>query len=146
MKVLCNRYDCQFQNNGECCENIICLDEDGECMDYESYLEQKEWQTPYWKRMQDTKNNRICRVKYFGQEFEFRGRKFYVDERGDYAYVTDGATGMGCGMRWHLEERIDRIVEFAPKIEPPLEELPTATYDPTTRTFTYESEVETNAR
>jgi hypothetical protein len=142
MKVFCNRYDCQYQNEGECCAEIISIDEDGECEDYESYLDQKEWQTPYWKRMIDRNKNQMCRVKWYGQEFEFNGRKFYVDEKGDYVLVTDGATGMSVGQRRCLEERIEKIIEFAPTIEPPLEGLPIATYDQKTRTFTYESEVE----
>lgn len=143
MKVFCNRYDCQYQNEGVCIAAIVCIDEDGECEKYESYLDKKEWQNPYWKRMIDKNNNRICRVKYYGREFELKGRKFYVDEKGECAGVTDGATGYLCGRRFCLEERIDKIIELASTITPPLEELPIATYDPDTRTFTYESESDT---
>ena len=142
MRVFCNRYDCKYQNKGECNAEIIRLDEDGECEAYENYLDQKEWQTPYWKRMNDEKNNRVCRVKWFGQEFEVKGRKFYADEKGDYVIVTDGATGLSCGQKCYIEERIDKIIELAATIKPPLEELPIATYDFKTRTFTYESEVQ----
>lgn len=142
MKVFCNRYDCRYQNEGECNAEIISLDEDGECEDYESYLEQKEWQTPYWKRMRDDKNSRTCRVQYYGKQIEINGRKFYIDENSNFAIATDGETGCSCGQTLYVEERFDQIVKAAASVETPLEELPIATYDPKTRTFTYESEVE----
>lgn len=141
MTVYCRKFDCKFCDEGTCKGEIICLDEDGECEDYESYLDQKKWQTPYWKRMRDDKNNRICRVQYYGQEFEINGRKFYVDDKSDYAIATDGATGFACGQKIYIEERFNAIVKAAASVETPLEELPIATYDPNTRTFTYESEV-----
>lgn len=142
MIVWCDSYECKYCEEGQCKAEVICLDEDHDCRDYESYLEEKEWQAPYWKRMLDKKNNRVCRVKYYGNEFEVKGRKFYVDYKSEYATVTDGETGLSCGSRCEIEKRIDRIIELAPTVEPPLEELPIATYDDRTRTFTYESEVE----
>ena len=142
MIVWCDCYDCMFNREGQCGSEVLYLDEDHDCRDYESYRENEKWQTPYWKRLLDKNNNRVCRVKYYGNEFEVKGRKFYVDYKGEYASVTDGETGMHCGVRCELEKRIDRIIELAPTIEPRLEDLPIATYDSNTRTFTYESEVE----
>lgn len=142
MIVWCDSYECKYCQEGQCEAEVIYLDEDHDCRDFESYLEEKEWQTPFWKRMLDRDNNQVCRVQYYGNEFEVKGKKFYVEYKGEYTTVTDGETGLSCGSKCELEKRIDRIIELIPTIKPPLEELPIATYNTATRKFTYKSEVE----
>jgi hypothetical protein len=142
MIVWCDSYECKYCEEGQCKAEVIYIDEDHECRDFESYLEEKEWSIPFWKRMLDRDNDQICRVQYFGKEVEVKGRKFYVESKSEYATVTDGETGLSCGSRFELEKRIDRIIELTPTIEPKLEELPIATYDGETRKFIYESEVQ----
>jgi hypothetical protein len=143
MIVWCDCQECKYNEEGQCIGEVICLDQDGECEDFESYLEEKEWQTPYWKRMLDRDNNRVCRVQYYGNEFEVKGRKFYVDFKGEYSSVTDGETGLACGRKSEIESRIDKISKAAQSVKPRLEELPIATYNDKTRKFTYESEGDT---
>lgn len=142
MTVWCKREECRFCLNGICKSDVIGIDEDGECEDFESYLEQAAWQKPFWKRMIDKENNIICRVLYHGLEFEIKGRKFFVDHKGEYANATDAITGLAAGNKMYLEERIDKINEVAADVKPPLEELPIAIYDEKTRKFIYENEAE----
>ena len=142
MIVWCDSYECKYCEEGQCKAEVIYIDEDQDCREFESYLDEKEWQTPFWKRMLDRDNNRACRVQYYGNELEVKGRKFYVDYQGECSNVTDRETGLSCGSKFELEKRIDRIIELAPTIEPKLEDLPIATYNDKTRKFTYESEVD----
>lgn len=140
MKVMCWNEECKYCLNGHCSLNELTIDEGCECECFESYFDDPEWQVPFWKRMIDRDNNRLCRVQFRGKEFKVKGRKFFVENRSDYALVTDAKTGLGCGTVAALEDRIDRIIEIGDKVEPLLESLPIATYDEETRKFTYESE------
>lgn len=142
MNVWCDCYECRYCEEGECKRKVISLNEGAECMDFESYREEKDWQTPFWKRMSDKENKQICRVRYYGKEFEVKGRKFYVEYKGEHSTATDGETGLSCGEKCDIEKRIDRIIKVAKTYKPSLEELPIATYDDKTRKFTYESEVQ----
>ena len=139
MILWCDDCECKYYKDGQCVSEVVCIDECHECGSFESYREEKEWLTPFWKRMLDRDNNIVCRVQYYGNEFEVKGRKFYVEYKGDYASVTDGETGLACGQRHELEKRIDKIIELTPAVEPRLEDLPIATYNDKTRKFTYES-------
>ncbi len=139
MKVYCCKDDCKYIKDNFCESEIICINDDGNCDDFESYLEEKEWQTPYWKRMLDKDNNKVCRVQYRGKKFEINGRTFFVDYKSDYAIVTDFLTGLSCGEVCRLDnKRVDAIIHAAQKVEPPLEDLPIAIYDEKTRKFSYE--------
>jgi|GEM_PF-1697510 len=140
MKIFCRVDDCRYQETGFCKRGNISINEDFECEEYESYLDTEEWQKPFWKRMLDKEHSRICRVKYYGKEIEIEGRKFFVESKNDYAFITDAATGYACGKRAFVEERIDKIIEAANKVEVPLSELPIAVYDEVERVFTYEAE------
>lgn len=142
MIVWCDCYECRYCEEGQCQAEVVYLDEMRECREFESYFDEKEWQTPFWKRLLDKNNNRIFRVRYYGKEFEVKGRKFYVENKSNYASVTDGETGLSCGSKFEIEKRINQIIKIAPTVEPHLEEIPVATYDDKTRTFTYESEVQ----
>ena len=141
MIVWCDSYECKYCEEGKCEAEVICIDEDNECRDFESYLEEKEWRTPFWKRMLDRDNNRVCRVRYYGKEFEVKDRKFYVESKSEYATVTDGETGVSVGEKCEIQKRIDKIIKLTLTIEPKLEDLPIATYNDETRKFTFKSEV-----
>lgn len=140
MQVMCWTDECKFALNGYCSLNELTIDEDGECGCFESYFDSPEWNTPFWKRMIDRDNNRICRVQFCGKEIEVKGRKFFVEDRSAFASVTDAKTGLRCSNLNELEDRIDKIIEIGDKVEPLLESLPIAKYDEKTRKFTYESE------
>lgn len=142
MIVWCDSYECKYCEEGQCKAEVIFIDEDNECRDFESYLEEKEWQTPFWKRMLDRDNNRVCRVQYYGKEFEVKDRKFYVESKSEYATVTDGETGLSVGTKCEIQKFIDKIIKLTLTIEPKLEDLPIATYNDKTRKFTFESEVQ----
>lgn len=142
MIVNCWNDECKYFQRGYCSLHTLTIDEDGECDSFENYRDALEWQKPFWKRMIDRDNNRICRVQYRGKEFEVKGRKFFVESNGDFADVTDAKTGLLCGQFQHIENRIDKIIEMGDVVEPLLESLPIATYDDKTRKFTYENEKE----
>ena len=138
MNIFCRVDDCRYMERGLCRRGDISINEDYECEDYESYLDTEEWKKPFWKRMLDRDNNRTCRVEYYGKEIEVKGRKFFVESKSPSARLTDAITGMGCGNLFMLEDRVDMIEERAKTVTTPLQELPIATYDEHTRTFTYE--------
>jgi len=138
VNIFCGADDCRYIECGLCKRGDISISEDLECEDYESYLDTEEWNKPFWKRMLDKDNNRICRVEYYGKEIEIKGRKFFKESRSEYAHLTDAITGMHSGTIAFVEDNIVKIEEAAKKVEIPLEELPIATYDEHTRTFIYE--------
>ena len=120
---------------------LISLDEDGECESFEDYHNDKEWQTPFWKRMLDRERNQECRVKYIGKEIETGGRIFYIESNSYHASLTDKETGLACGDMAQLNENVDivgKITEAAKKFTSVME-LPVAEYDEKTRKFSYPS-------
>ena len=134
MTVYCQSEECRFNKDGECDRGVISLDCDNECEDFESYLNDPEWQKPFWKRLIDRKTKQIYRVLFRGKEIEVKGRIFYVDTNSSYAMVTDEITGFGCGQRKDLESRIEKIQENISKCNiPPLDTLPVGIYDEKTR-------------
>lgn len=138
MNIFCRVDDCRYQETGFCKRGNISINEDFECEEYESYLDTEEWQKPFWKRMLDKEHSRICRVKYYGKEIEFNGRKFFAESRSEYSYLTDELTGMGSGTIEFVKNNFDKVLEAASRVEIPLQELPIATYDEKTRKFNYE--------
>ena len=64
MNIFCRVEDCRYIEMGMCKRNAISIGEDAECREYESYLDTEEWKKPFWKRMLDAENNRVCRVRY----------------------------------------------------------------------------------
>jgi hypothetical protein len=134
MRVYCDLDTCRYNKNYECYRGTISLDCDGECQDFESLYDDPEWQKPYWKRLLDRDTKQIYRVLFHGKEIEIKGRKFFVDVNSDYATATEETTGLSCGSRCDLEERIDKIIENIAKCNlPPLETLPIGEYDEKTR-------------
>ncbi len=138
MNIFCRVDDCRYMESGFCKRGDISIGEDFECEDYESYLDAEEWRKPFWKRMLDKDNNRICRVRYYGKEIEFNGRKFFAESRSEYSYLTDELTGMGSGTIEFIKNNFNKILEVSSKVDIPLKELPIATYDEKTRKFHYE--------
>lgn len=134
MTVYCQSEECRFNKNGECDRGVISLDCYNECEDFESYLDDAEWQKPYWKRLIDRETNKVYRVLFHGKEIEINGMKFFVDVNSDYAMTTEATTGFGCGQRCDLESRLGKIRENMAKHDfPPLETLPIGEYDKKTR-------------
>lgn len=132
--VYCSSEECRWNKNGECDRGVITLDCDNECSDFESYLDDAEWQKPYWKRLINKETRKVYIVQFRGKEIEVKGRKFFVDVNSDYATATDEITGLNAGSRCDLESRIDKIIELASKLDmPPLESLPIGLYDEETR-------------
>ena len=129
MTVFCQLEECKWNKNGECDRGVISLDCDGECEDFESYLDDAEWQKPYWKRMIDRETKQVYRVLFYGKEIEIKGIKFFVDVNSDYATATEEITGLNAGKRCELERRMEKIIEYIPKCNPPLETLPIGEYD-----------------
>lgn len=143
MTVYCQSDECRFNKDGECNRGVISLDCDNECEDFESYLNDPEWQKPFYKRLIDPKTKKIYRVLYRGKDIEVKGRKFYVDTDSSYALATDEITGLGCGQRKDLESRIDKILENISKCNiPPLDTLPVGIYDLKTREVRPNTETE----
>lgn len=138
MNIFCRVDDCRYIENGLCKREITSIGEDLECEDYESYLDTEEWKKPFWKRMLDKDNNRICRVKYYGKEIEYNGRKFFAESKSEYAYLTDALTGMGSGTIEFIKNNFDKVLEATNRVDIPLQELPIATYDEQKRVFTYQ--------
>lgn len=137
MTVYCQAEECRWNKDGECDRGVISLDCDNECEDFESYLNDAEWQKPYWKRLIDRETKQIYRVLFRGKEIEVKGMKFFVDTNSSYAMTTEETTGFGCGQRCDLEARIEKIIENISKINaPPLETLPIGEYDKRTRRVT----------
>lgn len=142
-RVLCWRDDCKFLANGsECGCACISLDKDGECENFKDYHDDKEWQTPFWKRMLDREHNKECRVEYLGKEIETGGRIFYIESNSYYASLTDKETGLNVGNLAQLNENADIIgkINEAAKKYAPVTDLPVAAYDGKTRKFTYPDE------
>ena len=140
--VYCWQEECASCEGGICTKEIISLDDEGCCESFEDCYDQERWQTPYWKRLYDRKNKRVCRVLYHGLKFEVQSRTFFVDTKSAYANATDEITGMSAGPRCYLDERVGKIIESGKNVTPILEELPIATFDEETRTFTYEEDNE----
>ncbi len=138
MNIFCRVDDCRYMENGFCKRGDISIDKDLECEDYESYLDTEEWKKPFWKRMLDKDNNRICRVKYYGKEMEYNGRKFFAENKSEYARLTDELTGMSSGTIEFIKNNFDKVLEAANRVEILLQELPIALYDEQKRVFTYE--------
>ena len=138
MNIFCRVDDCRYNERGFCKQENISISEDLECEDYESYLDTEEWKQPFFKRMLDKDNNRICRVKYYGKEIEINGRKFFDESISEYSYLNDELTGMGSGTIEFIKNNFDKVIESASKVDIPLQELPIALYDEQKRVFTYE--------
>lgn len=137
MTVFCQSEECRWNKSGECDRGVISLDCYNECEDFESYLDDAEWQKPYWKRLIDRETKQVYRVLFHGKEIEIKGMKFFVDVNSDYAMTTEETTGMGCGKRCDLESSIEKIIEHIAKFDmPPLETLPIGEYDVKTRKVT----------
>lgn len=137
--VYCYSEDCKYFLHGVCGRDSIDLDYDNQCEDYESYLDDEEWQKPYWKRMLDRETKQVYRSLYHGKEIEIQGLKFFIDVNGDYANATEATTGLSVGHRCDIENRIDKIKEFISKTDlPPLESLPIGKYDEKTRIVIWE--------
>ena len=144
MTVFCQAEEGKWYKDGECDRGTISLDCDNECECFESYLDDAEWQKPYWKRLINRDTKQIYRVLFHGKEIEVKGRKFYVDVNSDYAIATDGITGLGCGHICEVENRLDQIIELCSKnYIPPLETLPIGEYDEKTRKVTPKQDNET---
>ena len=62
MTVYCGNDECKWNQGYECNRGVISLDYDGECEDFESYLDDAEWHKPYWKRLVDRETNQVYRV------------------------------------------------------------------------------------
>ena len=141
--VYCNNSECKYLKDGmECSRAMLNLDEDGECEDFEDYHNDKEWQTPFWKRMWDRERKQEFRVKALGKELEIGGRVFYIESNSYYASLTDKETGLICGDIARLNENDDiigKITESAKKYTSVME-LPIAEYDEKSRKFTYPDE------
>lgn len=134
MTVYCENDECRWNQNYECNRGVIYLDYDGECKDFESYLDDAEWKKPYWKRLVDRETNQVYRVLFHGKEIEINGVKFFVDVNNEYASATEETTGLNCGSCGELERRMDKIIENLSKFNlPPLESLPIGEYDKKTR-------------
>ena len=130
MTVFCQSEYCKWNNSGECNREVISLDEDNECECFESYLDDEEWKSPYWKRMMDRETKQTFRVLYHGAKIKMDGMNFFVDSNSDYAIATEETTGLGCGCICDLDSRIGKIIEMMPKLTlQPLEELPVGVYD-----------------
>ena len=128
--VFCQSEACKWYKNGECGREEISLDYDNECENFESYLDDEEWQKPYWKRCFDTETKQAYRVLSHGKEIEIKGLKFFVVVDGDYAVATEKTTGVSCGHRCQLESSIEKIIEKIQKYDiPSLETLPIGEYD-----------------
>ena len=142
-KVLCWKDECKYLTDGSVCGcALISLDEDGECENFKDYHDDKEWQTPFWKRMWDRERKQECRVKALGKELEIGGRVFYIESNSYYASLTDKETGWICGDIARLNENDDiigKITESAKKYTSVME-LPIAEYDEKSRKFTYPDE------
>jgi hypothetical protein len=109
---------------------VISLDCDGQCGDYEDYRDDKEWQTPYWKRLMCRDPKQAVRCLFHGKEIEIGGIKFFVDVKGDYTYATEKTTGLSAGRVGELENRIEKIRLSIEKCDfPPLDTLPIGEYD-----------------
>ena len=142
-KVLCWKDECKYLTDGSVCGcALISLDEDGECETFEDYHNDKEWQTPFWKRMLDRERNQECRVKALGKKIEVGGRTFFMESRGYYAHLTDAETGLICGDLARLNENDDLVDKIKKKAEEytPVMDLPMAIYDAKTRKFSYPEE------
>lgn len=141
--VYCNNSECKYLKDGmECGRIMLNLDEDGECEDFEDYHDDKEWQTPFWKRMFDRERKKEVRVEYKGKELEVGGRIFYVDSNSYYATLTDKETGLACGNMSRFNEDADligKIAECAKKYAL-VTELPIAEYDEKSHKFSYPNE------
>jgi hypothetical protein len=134
MTVYCQSEECKYFRYGECGKDSIFLNYDNECDDYESYLNEEEWQKPYWKRMRDRVTKQEYRALYYGKEIEIQGLKFFIDVNSDYAYATEATTGLSVGARCDIENRIDKIKEFLSKTDLlSLESLPIGEYDEITK-------------
>ena len=145
MTVYCQSEECKWNKCGECDRGVISLDCDNECEDFESYLDDAEWQKPYWKRIEDRKTKRVYRVLFRGKEIEIKGLKFFVDVNSYYASATEENSGLNCGERKRLEERIEKIIEKLAKLDlPPLESLPIGEYDKKTGKVTSKQDAEGN--
>ena len=143
MTVYCQSEECRWNKNGECDRSCISLDYDNECEDFESYLDDAEWQKPYWKRLVDRETKHVYRVLFHGKEIEIKGLKFFVDVKSDYAYATEESTGLNCGYGCELEGRIEKIIDAIAKLDlPPLESLPVGEYDEKTRKVTPKQDTE----
>ena len=130
MTVYCDADSCRYNKNYECYRGTIYLDSDGECQEFENLYDDPEWQKPYWKRTIDRDTNQVYRVLSHGKGIEIKGVKFFVDINNDYATATEETTGLSCGSKCDLEERIDKIIESVAKVTlPPLETLPIGEYD-----------------
>ena len=140
MNIFCRVDDCNYFECGFCKRGDISISEDLECEDYESYLDTEEWKKPFWKRMLDSENNRVCRVRYYGKEVEIKGRTFFAESRSEFSVLTDAITGMSAGITPYVENNLSNIVEAASRVDVPLNKLPVATYDEISRKFTYEEE------
>lgn len=138
MTVSCWREDCTYCRDGYCLQEYLTIDEYGECTDFERVYDTDEWQKPFWKRMLDKDNNRVCRVKYFGKEVEIEGVKFFVESRSAFANATEETTGFSAGGISDVPGIIEKIKELLPQAVPALDKLPIATYNEITRKFTYE--------
>ncbi len=142
-KVLCWKDECKYLTDGCVCGcAVISLDEDGECENFEDYHNDKEWQTPFWKRMLDRERNQECRVKYIGKEIETGGRIFYIESNSYYASLTDKETGLLCGTMAKLNENVDIVgkIKEAAKKYTSVMDLPIAVYDEKTHKFSYPDE------
>lgn len=131
-EIICYADSCKYWQEGNHCSCAeIEISEDNECDSYVYYKESEEWQTPFWKVMYvDKDKNKAVRVKYFGKEIEFEGRKFFIEFKNSYTAVTDKETGLYCGELRKLSspERIKKIKEVS-KNYPPVMSLPIARID-----------------
>ncbi len=143
MTVYCQSEECRWNKNGECDRGVISLDYDNECGDFESYLDDAEWQKPYWKRLEDRETKQVYRVLFHGKEIEIKGIRFFVDVKSDYAYATEESTGLNVGYISEVEGRIEKITEAIAKLDlPPLESLLVGEYDEKTRKVTPKQDTE----
>ena len=142
MKARCRTEDCKYFEKGYCTADIISISEDYECENYECYLDTKEWQKPFWKRLKDSETQKIYRVRFYGKEIDVNGRKFFVQSKSYYALATDAITGYGAGNQGELEKRFEEIMQAVENLDiPPLESLPEGLYvEGTRRIFPKEGE------
>ena len=110
--VSCWLSECKWCENGWCNRDIITIDEDMECEDFEHF--RNEYKYEYWIACYKDGENYRKLIKR-GEKIEYKGYIFFtedkIDKYGTYR-LTDERTGYSVGEFRTLESRWEKFLEI----------------------------------
>lgn len=145
MEVYCNNISCLFCDGEKCTSESIHLDDDLQCIVYESIFNSKEYLNEYYIAVK-MKSGKPGRAVRYGARLEYNGYTFFTEDNykilGDESRITEERTGlnMSLGVVKHNFDFFDNEIRKKKSCS----EFPLCVWNESERAFVIEDEVKNN--